>query len=237
MEPFGEMDRPSGRGQFSSSPKEVGVHVLSEYVFCPRAAVLARESGKDDGEVEHPLGPRLDGFADYDERRFVEELHAAWGELRFWLTLLAPATLLMLLAWRLVSGYAGVVAQPAAVAFRRESGCALMRIWQLVRERAIFAAAVPATIDLASPEIREVNWWSLRKAGFRLPEAQRGLPLPRSTIGGLAVADAHEDRILRIPVVRKHRGKRQCRPQQVVRIAAYCRLMRRTKGQNLPSVS
>ena len=39
------------------------VHVLSEHVFCPRAAILALESGEDEGDEEPWLGPRLDLFS------------------------------------------------------------------------------------------------------------------------------------------------------------------------------
>ena len=67
------------------------------------------ETGEDDGEDERPLGPRLDEFLDYDEHRFAEELRTAYGKLRLWLTLLAPAALLVLVVWRLHSSWAGLV--------------------------------------------------------------------------------------------------------------------------------
>ena len=37
----------------------IGVHVLSEFLFCPRAALIASESGRDEGDEEPNLGPRL----------------------------------------------------------------------------------------------------------------------------------------------------------------------------------
>ena len=42
----------------------------------------------------------------------------------------------------------------------------LMAIVERIREQAVFEAAPKETIDLASREIRVVNWWTLRKAGF-----------------------------------------------------------------------
>ena len=54
--------------------RKQNVHVLSEYVFCPRAAVLADGRGDDTGEEERELGPKLGSFADFDEARFAELL-------------------------------------------------------------------------------------------------------------------------------------------------------------------
>ena len=90
-------------------PDSVNVHVLSEYVFCPRAAVLASESGEDWGDEEKELGPRLDMFVDYDDQRFDEALRAVWGKFRFWLTVAAPAGLLVLAVWRLKSPLNGLI--------------------------------------------------------------------------------------------------------------------------------
>ena len=82
MERIPRSETPSTQGR-SSNLEEVRVHVLSEHVFCPRAAVLAMESGDDNGEEERLLGPRLDGFEDYDEQRFAEELHISWKQFCF----------------------------------------------------------------------------------------------------------------------------------------------------------
>lgn len=48
MEPESHPDIPR-RSRFSSGPPEVGVHVLSEHVFCPRAALLALGIGRRHG--------------------------------------------------------------------------------------------------------------------------------------------------------------------------------------------
>jgi hypothetical protein len=92
-----------------SRPPDVGVHVLSEHVFCPRAGLLALESGEDGGTEEPNLGPRLDGFIDYNAIRFVEELQSAWEAMRLWLTLQAPAALVVLITWLWISPFAAIV--------------------------------------------------------------------------------------------------------------------------------
>jgi hypothetical protein len=216
------------------APKEVRVHVLSEHVYCPRAAILALESGEDDGEDEPRLGPRLDGFADYDEHRFVDELRAAWSQFRLWFTLIAPAALLVLIVWRLVSPVWGIaVSLPIffLVAQLWDSGG---RIVALVRERAKFAAAVPTNVDVTSQQIREVNWWSLRKAGFDCRKPVDPHRDPAERLVGKPWRVLTKGTTLRIPVIRKHRGERVWRPQHIVRIAAYCRLIETSEGGESP---
>ena len=102
MEPRGESAVPSARSRFPRRSEDVKVHVLSEHVFCPRAAMLAHESGEDSGDEEPLLGPRLDGLADYDEHRFVEELRKAWSDL-FSADPGRPGIGAILVVWRLVS--------------------------------------------------------------------------------------------------------------------------------------
>jgi len=88
---------PASRFKFPTQ-RAIGVHVLSEHVFCPRAALIASESGPDAGDEEPNLGPRLDLFLHYNEHLFAEALQQAWGAMRLWLTLIAPALFVVLLA-------------------------------------------------------------------------------------------------------------------------------------------
>ena len=122
---------------------ELQVHVLSEYVFCPRACVLARASGEDQGDEEPNLGPRLDGYVDYDAKRFAEALHAAWTEIGHWLTWLAPALLLVLVSGWFVSAY-------VALYLSLPVFYVLVRLWnssrwllEIVRAEARYASAPP----------------------------------------------------------------------------------------------
>ena len=225
--------KPSARFGMSPDPlpfradsKEIGVHVLSEHVFCPQAAVLALESGPDDGSEEPRLGPRLADFADYDEHRFVEELQAAWREVRIWITLLAPAALLVLVVWRLTSPVWGIVVSLPVfylAARLRDTG---LLIATLVRERAEYNAAPPTNIDLAPQEVQTVNWWSLRKAGFDCRKPVDSYRDPGQQLAGRPWRVLTKGITLRIPVIRKHRGDQKSRPQHFVRTAAYCQLIK-----------
>ena len=226
MERFSTSDLSPDRPRLASNAKEVNVHVLSESVFCPRAAILALESGEDTGDEEPSLGPRLDDFADYDEHRFVEELHAAWGKVRLWLTLAAPAALLVFLVWRVVSPLAAAVASLPLFYVAAQLWDAFMRIVELVREHAVFKAAAPATIDMAPQQVREINWWSLRKAGFDCRKPVDPYRDPGQRVVGKPWRVLTKDTTVRIPVIRKHRGERVWRQQHLVRSAAYCQLIK-----------
>ena len=158
---------PSNDGRFSPRRRSVGVHTLSEFVFCPRAGVLASESQReDDGEEDVALGPKLSGFFDYDERIFAERSAAELSRGKKWLTLLAPCMLLIFVVWRLASPFAAIVASLPSVyvlAGLLDVVRALAILW---REQAVFKVAPTAAVDMNPNQICEINWWTLRKAGF-----------------------------------------------------------------------
>ena len=121
--------------------------VLSEHVFCPRAALIASESGNDAGDEEPNLGPRLDLFIDYNEHKFTEALHQAWGELRLWLTLMAPVVLVVLFVIYLYSLWAGLVLSLLIFILLAKCWETLTHIIALVREQTKYRAAAEVTID------------------------------------------------------------------------------------------
>lgn len=213
---------------------DVGVHILSEHVFCPRAALIALESGEDDGQTEPKLGPRLDGWFDYDAHRFAEELRAGGDALKMWFTLLAPAGLLTFVVWRLVSPFAGIVVSlPVFYLLGRiwDTGTSMFQVW---REKRLFDSAPLAEIDLAPVGMVKANWWTLRKAGFdcqKPPDPHRD---PDSRLTGRPWRMLIKGTTIRIPVVRKHRGERTWGKQHIVRLAAYCRLIEKCEGADAP---
>ena len=234
MEPSGEFDSPQRSQRFGGGPHKVGVHVLSEFVFCPRAALLAYESEADSGEDELFLGPRLGGFEDYNEHLFAEALHQSWGDLRLWLTLMAPSSLVVLIAWQLHSWFAGLLVSLPFLYLAARSWETSLRIVSLIRERAIFHAAVPVEIDMAPTDVVEVNWWSLLKSGFDCFKLQDSLMTTEERLNGKRWRVLKKGSTISIPVIRRHRGKRDWGRQHVVRIAAYCRLIERCEGRSAP---
>jgi len=226
-------DRPRRESPNAVPKRAIGVHTLSEYVFCPSAGVLTRESGAvDQGEEDPPAGPRLDGFYTYDEHRFTEEIHAAWGQLRLWLTMLAPALLLTFVMWRAFTPLAAIISTLPTLVLLALLFDTTRVIFALVRERALFRAAPATPVDLAPQQIHEVNWWTLRKFGFDCVKPND--PYADGELAGRPWRLLIKDTMWRIPVIRKHRGERVWHQQHVIRAAAYCRLVEAMEGGQAP---
>ncbi len=220
--------------QRTAPNRRIGVHVLSEYVFCGRAGALAIESEtEDDGEEGPRLGPRLDHFCyDYDEVLFNEAIRADWGRLRRWLTWLAPAIFMPFAAWRLHSVMAALVVSFPACFLAAKILEAVGALFTHIRARNIYRAATAATIDMAPTNLIKVDWWSLRKAGF---DCHKPLDAYRNeNLVGRPWRVLVKDTMWRIPVIRKHRGEAVCRPQHIVRAAAYCQLIEMCEGGRAP---
>lgn len=210
----------------------LSVHVLGEQVFCPRAGVIAYESGDEQG-AEPELGPKLHDWLDYSPLLFREELDRCWDKLSFWLTWLAPALLVVLIVWRFVSPFiAALVSLPAFYAAAR-AGEILVRICSLLWAWHQYTRAPETEIDLNPKEEIDINWWTLRKAGFdclKPPDAHRH---PERPLTGkpwrMLIKTPH-----RIPVLCKHLGKRSWGKQHVVRLAAYSELIERCEIAKVP---
>jgi hypothetical protein len=228
-----EFNVPPGRIRFTGGPPEVRVHVLSEHVFCPRAAILALESGDDAGDEEPQLGPRLDGLYDYDEHRFAEAWRSATNDMVKWCTMMAFGVFFPFVVWRLLSAWAALVVALPTIYLAAEIVITIVTMVHLVRARACFRAAGPLTLEIPPQRICGVNWWSLRKAGFDClkPEVLRDLDL---RLSGRPWRMLTKGTTLRIPVVRRHRGERIWGHQHIVRLAAYCHLIEACEAADAP---
>ncbi len=231
------------RSHYGRDLPAIGVHALSERVFCNRAGVLAQCSGLDQQEDEEPrLGPKLDWLGDYDEKTFAEAIEIAWGEFRYWMTLLVVAIACLPILWLLAGSQWGMGWGLIAVWL----GCApvlycgaqafqvISWLIQLIRERAAFDRSQEIAIDFDSEEIQEVNWWSLRKAGFDCRAPIDPYIDAQLRLSGKPWRVLIKGRTMRIPVIRKHRGDRSWGPQHQARIAAHCQLIQSQEGAEAP---
>lgn len=232
-----------GAGQFgnsgtsmaaTSNTPQIGVHVLTEFVFCPRAGVIAFEEERDDPGEDMLESPRLDYLPDFSVRLIEEALQNTWN--RIWRTLTFASPMGLVIFGVHMFGHS----QLAVVLAIGLGGWLLYWLWQQLRvvvllQRKLRAAAtaVPDEPDSGLSEIQEVNWWSLLKAGF----------------APLEYEDPHEDREwklvgkpwrvlqkgpLRIPVFRKRYGEPELFPQHYARMAAYCHLLEVCEGAESP---
>jgi hypothetical protein len=224
----------TARFQFPASrTSNIGVHVLSEFVFCPRAAVIASESGRDEGDEEPNLGPRLDLVIDYNEHRFVEALQQSWGEMRLWLTLMALAMLVAMVAGSLHSLTAGVILSLPVFVMLAKCWDTLANIIALVREQALFRSAPEMVVDLEPTEVKRLSWWSLRKAGFDCQKPPELFDHPAGHISGKPWRLLRRGSLM-IPVIRRRLGNSEWGTQHEVRLSAYCDLIEKCTGGDTP---
>lgn len=229
-----EKRKDGGERRPGAAAGMIGVHVMSEHVFCPRAGLIAYESGEDEGQEEKRLGPRLGGFYEYDEHRFAEAIAERCAEMRLWLTLSAPAGFLALVAWRVISPLAGAVALGPLLYLVARFWDSTRELLALVRERRMLRKARVVEIDMRPEKSYEVNWWSLRKAGFDCLKLHEALRDRKDGVAGKPWRLLTKGNTVGIPVFRKHRGERVWHEQHVMRIAAYCRLIERCEGRKAP---
>lgn len=231
-------DRAPELSRSSHSKTPVGqllsVHVLSEHVFCTRAGVIASESGADTGDEERELGPRLDPYIDYDEHKFLEALRQASGEIRLWLTWLAPATFVLFISILFDAPFVAVWVSLPVLILLGKTGEGLMTIIELIRERTKFRSAPVIELDLAPTKVTHANWWSLRKAGFVCDRLKERLEVPDGTLTGNPWRILTKRNTINVPVIRRQRGRSEWFPQHEVRLIAYCRLIEQTMGGKCP---
>jgi hypothetical protein len=217
----------------SREQRHIGVHVLSEFVFCPRAALIAFGTGRDNGDEEPDLGPRLDLFIDYSEQQLIDELNKEWSSLVRWMFLMIPAVSVVALAHHFHSWAAAVVVSLPVLILADLSWQSITKIYALLREWARLRKAPEVVIDLEGSEIRSLDWWSLRKAGFDCQKLKDGYQHPDRNLVGKPWRQLRKGGNL-IPVIRRRCGNSDWGRQHEVRIAAYCDLIQRCTTANAP---
>jgi len=201
----------------------IGVHVLTEFVFCPRAGLCAYEArGEDLGD--EILAPSVDYLPRYDLHQMEDALQEVkrriWG-LALVGSVVAAATAVLTLFVHPEVIWLGMVGL-AFVGWRllplfKKAMILAWRQWHCLN-------AQPKEPDPESTENQRVNWWELLHAGFRSIPYKDNLYDEHWRLAG------RPWRVLRrgsqrIPVFRKRRGDAEIRRQHKVRMAAYCHLM------------
>lgn len=204
-----------------NSQPVIGVHVLTEFVYCARAGIVAYRQNKEDTGEE---APRLDYLPDFDVvamndslQQIKANIHRAWAVLP--LVVAGLAVVVFFVDWML-----GLVLCAALLFPLRWF---LHQCWLATKlDRKLRHARTAPSAEPQLPIFRTepVNWWSLMQAGFVAVEYE----------------DAHYDNTLqvcgkpwrvlqkgslRIPVFRKRHGDSELRLQHFIRMTAYCHLM------------
>lgn len=212
----------------------IGVHVLTEFLYCPRAGVIAWETAAHDiGDEEPP--PRLDYLPRFDVRLMHEELERRLN--RFWvysaLCLFGVATFALAAyfrsSWGLLSGIFGTLAAGYFAGKEFYSAVLLILLIRRVENTLPLEPSSPLT------EVEPIDWWELLAAGFvsKRYDEDEVLNDPELRLAGrpwriLARGD------LRIPVFLQRRPTDRLYPQHFARISAYCHLVELATGFDAP---
>ena len=211
----------------------LGVHVLTEFIFCPRAGLIAFEAQHDDPGQDELFGPSLDYLPDYAAAIIEEALQQTWRKI--WRLLICAPPAVVFLAgigwlfgwWLTVMGVAFAV--PLLKWLWRQ--CRVVAI--LGRRLKLARRTVPCEPDPGLKKIESVNWWALLNAGFTAVDYEDPYQDEDWKLAGKPWRVLHKGS-LRIPVFRKRRGKPELYPQHFVRMAAYCRLIAMCEGTEPP---
>jgi hypothetical protein len=228
-----EGSQSGGRMAAEESTPWIGVHVLTECIFCPRAGLIAFEQKQIDSGQDIDGAPRLDYLPDFGIEEIEAALQKTWSQIWALATWASPVALMAWIAMRVVGWWMWLIFLPWAVWFVRKL---LLLFRDVVKLSASLRAAQAAATKEPDPDATRsepVNWWSLLKSGFTPVEYE----------------DPHEDmswhlagkpwRVLhkgsqRIPVFRKRSGKAEVYLQHIVRLTAYCHVVEKAEGNSAP---
>jgi len=212
----------------------MGVHTLSEFVYCPRAGIISADSTQEDTGSELLRAPALGGLPTHDLDRIEAAMAVILEQLKF------P------IGWNLglwlVTLFVSLASTPLLLAIFVPalffSGRWLIRMladYHLLQKRLRIAErAAKHEPDWELPHPQPINWWSLIRAGFVSVEKQAPLADPQLKLAGKPWRVLHrgntEYPVLRIKVDDdQHDPRREgrLRKQQLARIAAYAYLLNR----------
>jgi hypothetical protein len=210
----------------------IGVHVLTEFIYCPRAGIVAFEEGRGDSGQEDRPG-RLDFVPSYRLREIEDALQRAIN----WFALQSGLGMVVLLAtffWgrdgdlRVTWAMGGVLIVLVGLV-----GKNMLRVVRLTYQRLRVLSAVAKEPEFADGKPVWVNWWELRAAGFTVSAADWHMADDEARLSGKPFRVLCRGS-LRIPVFRQHHPTDRLYRQHFARIAAYCHLIETSSGKQCP---
>jgi hypothetical protein len=215
----------------------LGVHVMSEFMYCPRAGIIAIDQQQEDNGCEAGIAPSLGGLPTHELHLIEQALQQYRQQLAYSICLNVAVLLFALLA--LLSSW-GVIAllMLAGMYLPAKSLLGLLRDYDMLRQRlrdAQTAAIQEPDWSLRIPQ--PIQWWRLIRAGFDSVEKQAALADHDLRLAGkpwrvLQRGERHVPVIaIRVDVAKDDRRREgQFSPQLRARLAAYAYLISRIEG-------
>jgi len=206
----------------------LGVHTMSEFIFCPLAGAISSEQLDTDRGSE--LIPTLGGLPTHDIDRIRERMEHLSHALKVscvW----SLGTILLFTLMLLIFGDWGVFfVVPIAIALSR---CLRQFFdYRVLRRRLRLAErAVESSFDPRSPATQNINWWELIRAGYTSVEPRATLSEDDIRLQGKPWRILqHRDMFLPVIKINAPNERRDLREgrlhtQQFARLAAYASLL------------
>ena len=220
------------RMEASEKDPWLGVYVLSQFVFCPRAGINAHESPVEPDEEGEP-SVRLDLMPRYDLQEVQQAFSAVVNRI-IWLVMIivAGVFIFMHLVQRVHPDFAflGAVVEIGLLLYLAPN---LVNAWELHHRMQILKTSKPKEPDPDKEEIQDVDWAELLKAGFMSVPCNERLSHEAWKLKGKPW------RILRrknmhIPVFLRPNGNGKLHKKYLVKVAAYCHLLQATANAESP---
>jgi hypothetical protein len=231
----------------SSGTPWIGVHVLSQFVFCPRAGLIEYEQqAEDEGEeAVDTAGPRLDFVPEFEPQLLEQQLGARLDRLKRDAKIVgsgaALAALGLLIATTVswshseMAGFVIMLLGVGGLVVGAGLAVESFNKYSLVRQRlAEWQRAIPAEPDPLVHTPQTVHWFSLLKAGYESAPVREALRDPRLQLAGKPWRMLRRGNA-RIPVFRIRPGKSvKIYPKHRARVAAYSHLLEVGERQRSP---
>jgi hypothetical protein len=209
----------------------IGVHVLTEFEYCPRAGLIAYESDDEDTGQESGV-ENLDYLPLYELGRINRQLNLLVDRVMGWAVVAVVITLvtcvfMLLISWLFVfSGVIGMIIVSFPLArFGR-------RILILADRRSKAEKAEKREPNKESPKDETIGWWEIQRAGFDASVYKKALVDQDFGIRGKPRKVLRNGDLV-IPVFFCRRGTTLKR-QHYIRIAAYCQLIEHSELAQSP---
>ncbi len=209
---------------------ELGVHVMSEFLFCPRAGIITYESHQVDTGADFEPAPALGGIPMFDIDRIQRKLEIQTRQIKQLSTVIGGVVGGTVLVYLYLPAF--LVWLLAALMFvpllTYSQWFPVITSWLHLRARlAQSRLAKPNEPNWEHKLQQEIQWWELIAAGFQSIELNRPLHNHEIALTGKPWRILHRGE-LRIPVLRIHvdetegsMGQFRPRLQQQARLAAY----------------
>lgn len=206
----------------------LGVFVLTEFVYCPRAGLCAHETGSDEEEDSPPLS-----FFSFNPLLSIPEIEAALqraiSEMTWYIAgaavLAIVAVLLSIWIDRFV-GIAGVFGLLWFLTFAIQRG---VQAFQLNQQRKNALEGRHREPNPNSSDVQDVHWWDLIQAGFESQPVQDRMVDAELNFSGRPTRYLRRGNVV-IPVWRMPHYDGRLYPQNFIRMAAYCHLVQKSFG-------